>query len=74
MTTTEQLYKTVKDLPESAISELLDFAEFLHRKNFNGHTSLSDLLLLDLIGGLENSATYSGDPLALQKQLRDEWN
>jgi len=74
MTTAEQLYETVKDLPDPAIAELLDFAEFLRGKKFHGHKDLSDLLLLDLIGGLENSATYHGDPLALQQRLRDEWN
>jgi hypothetical protein len=32
MTTTEKLYKTVQDLPESILVELLDFAGFLRGK------------------------------------------
>jgi hypothetical protein len=73
MTTTEKLYKAVQDLPESVIAELLDFAEFLREKMIHRHTHLSDELLVDLIGGLENSATFAGDPLEIQKRLRNEW-
>ena len=34
----------------------------------------SEELLVDLMGGLEGSATFAGDPLVIQKRLRDEWN
>ena len=30
-------------------------------------------LLVELAGGLENSKTFSGDSLQIQKRLRDEW-
>lgn len=73
MTTTEKLYKAVKDLPEPVIAELLDFAEFLRSKMRNRSANSSDELLVDLMGGLENSATFAGDSLAIQKRLRDEW-
>lgn len=33
MTTAEKLYRTVKELPEPALREVLDFAEFLKKKN-----------------------------------------
>ncbi len=32
MTTAEQIYNTVKELPEPALREVLDFAEFLKKK------------------------------------------
>lgn len=73
MTTTEKLYKTVQGLPEPIIAELLDFAEFLREKMLHGQTNPSNELLIDLKGGLENSVTFAGDPLAIQKRLRDEW-
>ncbi|MEO8331737.1 MAG: DUF2281 domain-containing protein [Gallionella sp.] len=73
MTTTEKLYKAVQDLPEPVIAELLDFAEFLRSKMRNRPANASDELLADLMGGLENSATFAGDPLMTQKRLRDEW-
>jgi hypothetical protein len=74
MTTTEKLYKTVKDLPEPILAELLDFAEFLRNKMFNEQFHPNDELLVNLTGGLENSVTFAGDPLVIQHRLRDEWN
>jgi hypothetical protein len=74
MTTTEKLYKTVKDLPEPILAELLDFAEFLRNKMLNEQFHPNDELLVNLTGGLENSVTFAGDPLVIQHRLRDEWN
>ena len=74
MTTTEKLYKTVQDMPEPILAELLDFAEFLRGKMSDRDALSTNKLLVDLRGGLENSATFSGDPLLIQKRLRDEWN
>ena len=73
MTTTEKLYKALQDLPEPVIAELLDFAEFLRSKMRNRPTDSSDELLVDLMGGLENSVTFAGESLLIQKRLRDEW-
>lgn len=73
MTTAEKLYKAVQYLPEPVIAELLDFAEFLRRKMNHRHAHSSDELLVDLVGGLESSSTFAGDPLVIQKRLRDEW-
>ena len=73
MTTTEKLYKAVQDLPEPVIAELLDFAEFLRTKLRNRSANTSDELLVDLMGGLENSVTFAGEPSVIQKRLRDEW-
>lgn len=73
MTTTEKLYKAVQDLPEPVIAELLDFAEFLRSKMHNRPANSSNELLVDLMGGLENSVTFAGESVAIQKRLRDEW-
>ena len=73
MTTVEKLYKAVQDLPEPVIAELLDFAEFLRLKRIKRSANSSNELLFDLTGGLDNSATFSGDALVIQKRLRDEW-
>jgi hypothetical protein len=74
MTTTEKLYKAVQGLPESEMAELLDFAKFLRLKTVQTPPNSGDELLIALKGGLENSATFGGDPLEIQKRLRDEWN
>ena len=70
MTTTEKLYKAVKDLPEPVIAELLDFAEFLRSKMRNRSANASDELLVDLMGGLENSITFAGEPLEISRKMR----
>lgn len=73
MTTTEKLYEAVQDLPEPVIAEILDFAEFLRSKMRNRSANAGDELLVNLMGGLENSVTFAGESLAIQKRLRDEW-
>jgi hypothetical protein len=73
MTATERLYEAVQDLPEPVIAEILDFAEFLRSKVRNKAATQRNELLVDLIGGLENSVTFAGESLAIQKRLRDEW-
>lgn len=72
MTTAEKLYKTAQELPESVVAEILDFAEFLWNKTVRKNTANSEVLI-DIAGGLETSTTFSGDPLEIQKRLRDEW-
>ena len=71
MTTTEKLYEAVQDLPEPVIAEILDFAEFLRSKMRNRSAISNNGLLLDLMGGLENSVTFAGESLVIQKRLRD---
>ena len=73
MTTAEKLYNTAKELPEPVIAEILDFAEFLRKKRAVGDVAARKEMLIDLAGGLENSKTFSGDLLGIQKRLRDEW-
>lgn len=74
MTTTEKLYKAVQELPEPAVAELLEIAKFLREKMTYTYTRSNKMALVDLMGGLENSVTFAGDSLAIQKQLRNEWN
>jgi len=39
VTTAEKIYRTIKELPEPALREVLDFAEFLKKKNKQGALS-----------------------------------
>jgi len=73
MTTAERLYNTAKELPEPLVAEILDFAEFLRKKSAVSDVTARKEMLIDLAGGLENSKTFSGDLLEIQKRLRDEW-
>ena len=72
MTTVEKLYQTAKSLPEPVVAEILDFAEFLQKKMTGAGVSDKESLLVRA-GGLESSVTFSGDPLEIQKRLRNEW-
>ncbi len=72
MTTVEKLYKTARELPEPVVAEILDFAEFLQKK-MAGECASGNEMLIDMAGGLETSATFSGDPSEIQQRLRDEW-
>mgnify|MGYP006292153671 CR=1 FL=1 len=75
MKPSEKLYQTIKDLPESLIAEILDFAEFLRNKRrFVKLENCVDELLIELKGGLENSKTLAEDPIKIQEQLRNEWD
>lgn len=69
MTIAEKLYEAVHDLPEPAIAEIIDFAEFLRSKIRNSSVSSSDELLVSLTGGLENSVTFAGESLEISKAV-----
>lgn len=74
MTTAERIYQATKELPEPALAELLDFAEFLKQKKIPVTAQPGNRMLLDLRGGLEDSVTFADDPLTIQQKLRDEWH
>jgi len=73
MTMAERLFEVGTMLPQSALAELLDFAEFLKQKNAPT-TAGQPKLLADLGGGLEFSTAFSGSPVALQERMRNEWD
>ncbi len=72
-TTAERLFEAVQALPEPLLAEVLDFADFLRAKSTRMLIQAADVPLASLCGGLENSQTFIGSPLAIQQQLRDEW-
>jgi len=75
MTSSEKLYQTIKDFPESIITEVLDFAEFLQNKKKPLQVEHSgDEFLVELKGGLENSTVFVGNPVKIQEQLRNDWD
>lgn len=74
MPTVEQIAQQVGQLPEPLQQEVLDFVEFLQHKHHVPERASEDDSLLTLKGGLEDSTTFAGDEVAIQEQLRDEWN
>jgi len=73
MTMAERLLEVGSQLPPPALAELIDFAEFLRQKTAL-HQSSGSGSLLELMGGLENSATFAGSPLEIQRKMRHEWD
>ena len=43
MTTTEKIYRTMQELPEPMLHEVLDFAEFLKKKKSTGTAKSENL-------------------------------
>lgn len=73
-TTSQRLFETVQTLPEPLQAEVLDFADFLLARQVSVGMPPANISLISLCGGLENTQTFSGSPLAIQQQLRDEWH
>lgn len=71
MTTPESVYSAIKELPQPLLDEVMDFVEFLHYKSQEKAAGSASLLTLK--GGLEESKTFLGDPVKIQKDLRDDW-
>ena len=71
MTPSEKLSAISQTLTADALSELIDFAEFLRTKAGSKTQGLARPLI-DLAGGLENSQTFAGDCLAIQQRMRRE--
>jgi hypothetical protein len=71
MNTAQRILKVVKTLPESALFEVLDFAEYLEIKYKKQVTQEESLM--QIFDSLPNLPSFKGDPLLIQKKLRDEW-
>jgi hypothetical protein len=71
--TAERLFETAQALSEPLLAEVLDFADFLRARSMDKLSQPVDVPLASLCGGLESTQTFSGSPVAIQSQLRDEW-
>jgi hypothetical protein len=69
----ERLLKTVRTLSESDAREVLDFAEFLRQKRLS-EKELEGKPLADFFGILADSPSFRGDPVEIQRAMRDEWD
>ena len=72
-TTSERLIEVAQTLPEPLLAEVLDFADFLRARQLKMSSQVGNASLASLCGGMENTQTFAGSPLAIQQQLRDEW-
>ena len=75
----EKISEAVKDLPEPLAHEVLDFAEYLKSKADSKGVLESDKdrpqvakPLARLIGALSESKLFAGNPVDIQRKLRNE--
>lgn len=74
MNAASRLFEAIKGLSEPVLAEVVDFAEFLRERQHPPQINSTDESLLSLAGGLEHSKCFTGDLVALQARMRDEWH
>ncbi|HMK90279.1 MAG TPA: DUF2281 domain-containing protein [Methylocystis sp.] len=72
MTTAEIVYEKLKTAPPALAREVLDFLEFLEARRSLGKESEPDSFD-EFFGALKGSGVFDGDPVEIQRKLRDEW-
>jgi len=72
MSDVEKIYEFVKAMSEKEQIAVLHFVELLQQKSKAQSAQLSKPLS-DYAGILEDSPTFAGDPVEIQRKLRDEW-
>lgn len=70
MSNTQRLIELANRLPEPVLAEIIDFAEYLESKQQKQSAPLS---FKDFAGILKDSPNFNDDPVAIQKEMRDEW-
>ena len=60
-------------MPKEDISKVLDFVKSLRQKS-NSKSSKKRKPLSDYLGLLKDSPTFKGDPVEIQRQMRNEWD
>jgi uncharacterized membrane protein len=72
MSTAEVIYELVKTLPEEQANQVLLFVESLPRDSEKPDDAPK--LLADFLGILKDSPTFNGDPVEIQRAMRDDWD
>jgi uncharacterized membrane protein len=72
MSTAEVIYELVKTLPEEQANQVLLFVESLPKGSEK--PDAAPTLLADFLGILKDSPTFNGDPVEIQRAMRDDWD
>lgn len=72
MSTAEQIYELVQQLPSFRQIEILDFASYVAEREEKAQSD-SKPSFHQFAGILKDSKTFAGDPVGIQRALRDEW-
>jgi Protein of unknown function (DUF2281) len=75
MTIVDKIYEKLKAAPPEVAREVLDFLEMLEAKR---REELAEKpkpeSFNEFFGVLKKSKIFSGDPVEIQRKLRDEWS
>ncbi len=73
-TMADDVYEQLKVAPKDIVLEVHDFVEFLIKKRMQEKPSQkSGRTIESFIGTLKDSPSFRGDPLDIQRKMRDEW-
>ena len=73
MTIAEKIYEKLKTAPPALAREVLDYLEFLEAK-MKAPQDKPAPSWDDFAGTLKDADAFKGDPVEIQRQLRDEWH
>ena len=73
MSSAKEIYELVKAMPEEDISKVLEFVKSLQQKA-NSESSKKRKPLSNYLGLLKDSPTFKGNPVEIQRRLRNEWD
>lgn len=75
MTTAEKVYEKLKSAPPALAQEVLDFVEFLESRRNKGEPGAKRSKTMgEFLGALKGSRAFEGNPVEIQRKLRDEWD
>jgi len=72
VTDAEKIVEKLKSATPVELREVLDFVEFLESKR-PSPVSSDKRTLGEYFGVLKDSKAFAGDPVEIQRKLRDEW-
>ena len=73
MTIADRIYEKLKTARPEVAQEVLDFLEFLERRRATAQPGTSPKTWDASFGILKDSSLFEGDPVEIQRKLRDEW-
>lgn len=73
MTILEKILEKLKAAPPAHLREVLDFVEFLDAKT-QRRPARPQRSWDDVVGSLKDSEVFAGDPVEIQRRLREEWD
>lgn len=74
MTIADKIYERLKAAPPEVARQVLEFLERLEAERTEvGSAAKKPASWDDFMGILKDSPTFKGDPVEIQRRMRDEW-